>query len=105
MWHSQTGRIWCIRLVTYGRAEVLVTATGMETELGRIAGLMNAAKERKTPLQVSLDEFSSKLAVLIMIVCSMVFGLCIYRRMALLDAFMFAVGLRSLRSRRHLVRS
>ena len=80
-------------LVTYGRAEVLVTATGMETELGRIAGLMNAAKERKTPLQVSLDEFSSKLAVLIMIVCALVFGLCIYRRMALLDAFMFAVAL------------
>ena len=54
---------------------------------------MNAAKERKTPLQVSLDEFSSKLAVLIMIVCALVFGLCIYRRMALLDAFMFAVAL------------
>ena len=80
-------------LVTYGRAEVLVTATGMETELGRIAGLMNAAKERKTPLQVSLDEFSSKLAVLIMIICALVFGLCIYRKMALLDSFMFAVAL------------
>ena len=80
-------------LVTYGRAEVLVTATGMETELGRIAGLMNAAKERKTPLQVSLDEFSSKLAILILVICALVFGLCIYRDMKLLDAFMFAVAL------------
>ena len=55
-------------LVTYGRAEVLITATGMETELGKIAGLMNAAKERKTPLQESLDRFSERLAILIMII-------------------------------------
>ena len=80
-------------LVTYGRAEVLITATGMETELGKIAGLMNAAKERKTPLQESLDNFSKKLAVLIMIICGLVFGLCLYREMELLDSMMFAVAL------------
>lgn len=80
-------------LVTYGRAEVLVTATGMETEIGKIADLMNEAKERKTPLQVSLDQFSSKLAVLIMVICALVFGLCMYRNMKLLDAMMFAVAL------------
>lgn len=80
-------------LVTYGRAEVLVTGTGMETELGKIAGLMNDAKERKTPLQVSLDQFSGRLAMLIMIICVIVFGLCMYRRMALLDSLMFAVAL------------
>lgn len=80
-------------LVTYGRAEMLVTATGMETELGKIAGLMNAAKERKTPLQESLDKFSSRLAILIMLICAVVFCLCIYRRMTLLDSMMFAVAL------------
>ena len=80
-------------LVTYGRAEMLVTATGMETELGKIAGLINAAKERKTPLQESLDKFSSRLAILIMIICAVVFCLCIYRRMTLLDSMMFAVAL------------
>lgn len=80
-------------LVTYGRAEMLVTATGMETELGKIAGLMNAAKERKTPLQESLDKFSSRLAILILIICAVVFCLCIYRRMTLLDSMMFAVAL------------
>lgn len=47
-------------LVTYGRASVIVTATGMETELGKIAGLMNATKRRKTPLQVAMDQFSQK---------------------------------------------
>ena len=80
-------------LVTYGRAEVLVTATGMETELGKIAGLMNAAKERKTPLQENLDQFSGRLATLIMIICAVVFVLCMYRQMPLLDSMMFAVAL------------
>lgn len=79
--------------VTYGRAEVLVTATGMETELGKIAGLMNAAKERKTPLQENLDQFSGRLAMLIMIICAVVFALCMYRQMPLLDSMMFAVAL------------
>ena len=80
-------------LVTYGRAEVLVTATGMETELGKIARLMNAAKERKTPLQENLDQFSGRLAMLIMIICAVVFVLCMYRQMPLLDSMMFAVAL------------
>ncbi len=80
-------------LVTYGRAEVLITATGMETEIGKIAGLMNSAKERKTPLQESLDGFSKKLAVIIMIICALVFVLCIYRKMPMLDSMMFAVAL------------
>ena len=80
-------------LVTYGRAEVLVTATGMETELGKIAGLMNAAKERKTPVPENLDQFSGRLAMLIMIICAVVFVLCMYRQMPLLDSMMFAVAL------------
>ena len=80
-------------LVTYGRAQVLVTGTGMKTELGKIAGLMNAANERKTPLQESLDKFSGRLAMLIMIICAVVFCLCIYRKMTILDSLLFAVAL------------
>lgn len=80
-------------LVTYGRADVIVTGTGMNTELGKIAGLMNSAKKRKTPLQESLDQFSGRLAVLIMIICAVVFGLCMFRRMSLLDSLIFAVAL------------
>lgn len=80
-------------LVTYGRADVVITATGMDTELGKIAGFMNAAKERKTPLQVSLDQFSKKLAILIMGICVIVLLLCIYHKMTLLDSMMFAVAL------------
>lgn len=80
-------------LVTYGRAEVLVTATGMETEIGKIAGMMNDIQERKTPLQVSLDQFSKHLATLIMIISAVVFGLCILRKMPIIDSLMFAVAL------------
>lgn len=80
-------------LVTYGRAMVLVTATGMETEIGHIAELMNAAKQRKTPLQQSLDRFSQHLAIAIMVICALVFGLCMVRQMPLLDALLFAVAL------------
>lgn len=90
---DRTNMVYSGSLVTYGRAEVLVTGTGMDTELGKIADLMNSAKERKTPLQESLDKFSGRLAILIMIICAVVFALCIYREMTLLDSMMFAVAL------------
>ena len=80
-------------LVTGGRAVVLVTATGMETEIGKIATLMNATKEKKTPLQVSLDKFGSQLAIVIMIISAVVFVLSLYRKMPVLDSLMFAVAL------------
>lgn len=80
-------------LVTYGRAEAVVTETGMQTEMGKIASLMNATQEKKTPLQMSLDNFSSKLAIVIMIICAAVFALSLYRRMPILDSLMFAVAL------------
>ncbi|MEE1086720.1 MAG: cation-translocating P-type ATPase [Schaedlerella sp.] len=80
-------------LVTYGRATVVVTGTGMDTEIGKIASLMNATKEKKTPLQISLDQFSSRLAMVIMIICAVVFALSMYRKMPLLDSLMFAVAL------------
>ena len=80
-------------LVTYGRAEVLVTGTGMNTEMGKIADLMNLTKQRKTPLQISLDNFSQKLAIIIMIICGIVFLLRLYQKEPVLDSLMFAVAL------------
>lgn len=80
-------------LVTYGRASALVTATGMNTEMGKIATLMNDTKEKKTPLQVSLDDFSKKLAMDIMIISVMVFCLRIRQQEPVLDSLMFAVAL------------
>lgn len=80
-------------LVTYGRASVLVTATGMNTEMGKIATLMNDTKDKKTPLQVSLDDFSKKLAIAIMIISAIVFLLRIWQKEPVLDSLMFAVAL------------
>ena len=81
-------------LVTYGRATMVVTATGMDTQLGRIASLMNQTQQRKTPLQKNLDDFSGKLAVVILVICALVFALSVLRNgMNILDSLMFAVAL------------
>ena len=90
---DRVNMVYSSSLVTYGRANVLVTATGMDTEIGKIASLMNATKEKKTPLQISLDQFSSRLAIIIMVICAVVFGLSLYREMPVLDSLMFAVAL------------
>ena len=90
---DRTNMVYSGSLVTYGRADVLVTATGMDTEMGKIAGLMNATKEKKTPLQISLDDFSRKLASAIMIISAIVFGIRIYQGQPVLDSLMFAVAL------------
>lgn len=80
-------------LVTYGRADVIVTETGMHTEMGKIARLMNDAGEKRTPLQQSIDDFSKKLAMGIMVICVLVFGLSLYRGTGVLDSLLFAVAL------------
>lgn len=90
---ERSSMVYSSSLVTYGRGVVVVTGTGMDTEIGKIASLMNATSEKKTPLQVSLDQFSSKLAMVIMIICVIVFALSLYRQMPVLDAMMFAVAL------------
>ena len=90
---DRANMVYSSGLVTYGRAVVLVTATGMDTEIGKIAALMNATKEKKTPLQVSLDQFGSRLAMAIMVICALVFLLSLYRKMPVLDSLMFAVAL------------
>lgn len=80
-------------LVTYGRAIAVVTATGMDSELGKIANLMENTKAKETPLQKSLDKFSGKLAIIIITICIIVFVLEIYRNESILNALMFAVAL------------
>ena len=90
---DQKNMVFSGSLVTYGRALVLVTSTGMKTEIGKIATLMEETQEKKTPLQVSLDDFSKKLAFIILAICVIVFGLSLYRKMDPLDSLMFAVAL------------
>ncbi len=79
--------------VTYGRGEFLVTSIGMETEVGKIATLLKTTSEKKTPLQVNLDNFGKKLSILILIFCGILFGISVFRGEAIGDAFLFAVAL------------
>lgn len=79
--------------VTSGRGVAIVTNIGMYTEIGKIAGLLENAQEKKTPLQVNLDLFGKRLAIGIIIICLIVFGLDIVRGRELVDSFMFAVSL------------
>lgn len=90
---DQKNMVFSSGLVTYGRARVLITGIGMDTQIGKIASLMNATKQRKTPLQRTLDDFSKKLSIAIIGICILVFALSMIRGEAVLDALMFAVAL------------
>ncbi len=90
---DRSNMVYSGSLVTAGRGVVAVTGTGMDTEIGRIASMMSGTEEKKTPLQVSLDQFGSRLAAAIMVICLVVFALSMYRGMAMLDSLMFAVAL------------
>ena len=84
--------------VVYGRASVLVTETGMQTEMGKIADALTQAEDEKTPLQVRLLELSRTLTWLVLAICAVMFGLGIVRAGALtfegtVDTFMMAVSL------------
>ncbi|WP_339262751.1 cation-translocating P-type ATPase [Lysinibacillus sp. FSL K6-3209] len=79
--------------VTNGRGVVIVTAIGMDTEIGKIANLLDTAKEKKTPLQVSLDQFGEKLALGITMICVVIFTIDLVRGRELVESFMFAVSL------------
>ncbi|WP_144511880.1 cation-translocating P-type ATPase [Bacillus sp. FJAT-22090] len=79
--------------VTSGRGIVIVTAIGMETEIGKIVHLLDNAKEKKTPLQVSLDKFGENLALGITIICLAIFTIDLFRGRELVESFMFAVSL------------
>lgn len=84
--------------VTYGRGVCLVTNVGMETEVGKIAALMQNASERRTPLQRTLDQFGQKLSIAILIISAIVFLLELFRVDVLnfdsiMNALMFAIAL------------
>lgn len=79
--------------VTYGRGTYLVTDIGMKTEVGKIAALMKSTSEKKTPLQISLDQFGRKLSIIILAFCALLFGISVFRGENIGNAFLFAVAL------------
>jgi Ca2+-transporting ATPase len=80
-------------VVTRGRVEVLVTATGMDTEMGRITGLLEAAQESPTPLQIQLDRLGKRLAIIAGVVVILIFVLGILRGDPLVQTIMTSIAL------------
>lgn len=79
--------------VSYGRGYYLVTAIGMQTEIGKIASLIKNVGDKKTPLQVNLDNFGKRLSIAIVIFCFLIFVVSTWRGETIANAFLFAVAL------------
>ena len=88
--------------VVYGRGKAVVTGTGMNTEMGKIAGALAQAKDEETPLQMKLGQLSRILTALVLGICAIIFGVGLFRAagteagitgMSMLDTFMVAVSL------------
>jgi len=84
----------------YGRGRALVTSTGMNTEFGKIAELVQAAEEEETPLQRKLDKFAKKIATVVVGVCVIIFALEAFEALSLgfqienfIEAFMSSISL------------
>lgn len=90
---DRTNMVYSGSFVSYGRGSFLVTAIGMGTEVGKIAKLLKSTSEKKTPLQMNLDNFGQKLSILILVFCAILFGISVFRGESIGDAFLFAVAL------------
>lgn len=80
-------------LVTHGRAEGLVVATGQDTELGRIAGLLRDTEVRSTPLQLRLAAFGKRLSLVVLCICALIFGIGVARGEPVLLMALTAISL------------
>ena len=89
---DRTNMVYSGSFVTYGRGSFVVTGIGMETEVGKIASLLKTTSEKKTPLQVNLDQFGQKLSIIILVFCGILFGINVFRGGNIGDAFLFAVA-------------
>lgn len=90
---DQKNMVFSGSFVTYGRGSFLVTATGMNTEVGKIASLLKSTSAKKTPLQMNLDDFGTKLSIVILVFCTLLFGVNVLQGSEIGDSFMFAVAL------------
>ena len=90
---DQVNMVFSGSLVNYGRAKILVTETGMSTQLGKIATLLDQTEENVTPLQKSLDIFGKRLTLGIVVLCVLIFGIYVYHGNTVLNSLLLAVAL------------
>lgn len=76
-----------------GKAEGVVFSVGTDTEIGKISLMMQKIKKKKSPLEKDIDKFSKDLAIIILVICLIVFLMSVYRHISLLDSLMFAISL------------
>ena len=79
--------------VVYGRGKAVITGTGMNTEMGKIADALANAQEEETPLQIKLNQLSKFLTVLVVGICIVIFAVGLFRAQPILESFMVAVSL------------
>lgn len=97
---DQRNMVFSGTTVVYGRGKLVVTHTGMNTEVGKVAALLETAGTKSTPLQEKLDEFGKKLGIFIMILAAVIFGIQVFRgymsgndmKTLVFDSFMFAIA-------------
>ena len=80
-------------LVTYGRGKGIVVETGMTTEVGKIAGMINSTEKQQTPLQQKLDKLGKTLGIAALVICAVIFILGILQGKEIISMFMTAVSL------------
>lgn len=79
--------------VITGKAKGIAYKVGMDTEIGKIAKLIQNVKKKKSPLEKDIDKFSKDLGVLILIICVIIFFMAIYRHISTVDSLMFSISL------------
>lgn len=95
--------VYSTSMVVNGRATYLCTSTGMDTEIGKIAGLLESTETKQTPLQSNIEHFSKKLGIAIVAMCIFIFAIQVFRatrhsagadmKQVILNSFMFAVAI------------
>ena len=80
-------------LITYGRGEAIVVATGMNTEVGKIANMLNNTEKQETPLQTKLNKLGKTLGIAAIIICIVIFLIGIIQGKEIINMFMVAVSL------------
>ena len=90
---DQKNMVFSGSMVVYGRATYVVTGCGMNTEVGKIANLLDNAENKETPLQQKLDVFGKKLGIGIVGLATVIFGIQVFRGGNVADSFMFAIAI------------
>ena len=80
-------------LITYGRGKAIVVETGMNTEVGKIAGMLNETEKQETPLQRRLNKLGKTLGIAALVICAVIFVIGILQGKGIIDMFMTAVSL------------